>query len=74
MKKISYAQLQEQYPQRIVALDQKEERVLAVGKDFEDLFQQLKKKSVDPKDSVFIGPIQQKGTINVYLSLRNQTD
>lgn len=72
MKKISYAQLQEKYPKQIVALDRDETHVVASGSAFDEIFQVLKKKSVNPKDVVFIGPVQEKGMINVYVSVRDQ--
>ena len=66
MKKISYLQLQKKYPGQIVALNRKENQIIAVGNKFSAIFQTLEKKSLSPKNCIFIGPIQKAGTINVY--------
>ena len=70
MKKISYAQLQTKYPLKIVALNGKENKVVAAAKQFKELFQKLNSLKVNLKNCIFVGPIQKKGTINVYISLR----
>lgn len=54
------------YPEKIVALDKEEKRVLAYGNEFEEIFKKLKRAKVDPKDCVYVGPIQKQGTISVY--------
>jgi hypothetical protein len=71
MKKISYAFLQKKYPRKIVVLDKNETKVVAEGKDFTAVFQKLKRINADPKNYIFVGPIQKQGTINVYISIRN---
>jgi len=62
MKKISYLQLQNKYPKKIVALDRKEKKVLAVGKKFTEIFKKLKNSHLNIKNAVFVGPVQQAGT------------
>lgn len=74
MKKISYAKLQDKYPRKLVALDMREQNVIAIGARFADLFKKLQSRNIDPKDCVFVGPIQKRGTINVYISLRAKKD
>lgn len=69
MGKIHYFQLQKKYPEKIVALDKEEKRVLAYGNEFEEIFKKLKRAKVDPKDCIYVGPIQKQGTISVYPSL-----
>ena len=66
MKKITYLTLQKKYPGQIVALDQDEKYILAVGKRFKEIFKKLEKNHLNPKSCVFVGPIQKSGTINVY--------
>ena len=70
MKKISYVDLQKKYPRKLVALDKHEQRVLESAARFGELFKKLALRDIDPKDCVFVGPIQKQGTINVYFSLR----
>lgn len=70
MKKISYLQLQKEYPKKIVALDKGEQRVLAVGITGKDILDTLKRKKLALQNVVLVGPIQKQGTINVYVSLR----
>ena len=72
MKKISYTQLQQKYPLKVVALDKKESKVVAAARQFKELFQKLNNLKVNLKDCIFVGPIQKKGTINVYFSLREK--
>jgi len=72
--KVPYTYLQKMYPQKIVALNKNESKVIAVGLKFDDLLKKLGQKSVDPKSCVFVGPIQKQGTINVYISLRKKAD
>lgn len=69
MKKITYLKLQQKYPQKIVALDRAEKRVLAAGEKFADIFKKLKAIRINVQNAVFVGPIQKKGAINVYFSL-----
>lgn len=69
MKKITYLKLQEKYPKKIVALDKTERKVLAVGEKFTEIFKKLKAGRINIQNAVFMGPIQKKGTINVYFSL-----
>lgn len=71
MKRISYLKLQEKYPKKIVALDKKEEKVLAAGNKFMEIFKKLQKSRINIHNAVFVGPIQKKGTVNVYFSLNN---
>ncbi len=70
MRKISYFSLQNKYPKKLVGLNKEETKVVVVGSKFDEIFQKLEKLHVEPKDCVFIGPIQRKGAINVYFSLR----
>lgn len=72
MKKISYTHLQKKYPLQVVALNHNETRVLAAGKRFSAILKELKRISVDPKNCIYIGPIQRYGTINIYLSLQSK--
>lgn len=74
MKKISYLSLQKKYTGKIVALDKRESQIVAVGIKFPDIVKKLKAKSLDPKECIFVGPIQKAGTINVYIvSLSEKT-
>ena len=68
MGKIHYYQLQEKYPGKVVALDQNEQKVMAVGTTGEDILRALKQKKLRLQNVVLIGPIQKKGAINVYFT------
>jgi len=73
MKKISYSELQKKYAGKMVVLDKTESQVIASGKKFPSLFKKLASKGLNPKDQIFVGPVQKRGTISVYkLSLRAQ--
>jgi len=73
MKKITYVYLQKKYPGLLVALDKDEKEIVASGKKFSILFKKLEKKHLNPKNVVFVGPVQKSGSINVYrLSLREK--
>lgn len=75
MKKISYSVLQKKYSGNVVALDRKEQRVVAFGRRFPEIFSKLKAEHIDPRQCVYLGPIQKAGAINVYfVSVRNQAD
>ena len=75
MKKISYIQLQKKYAGKLVALSGKEDRVISVGKSFNEIFLKIKNMGLNPKDCVFVGPVGKMGAINVYaVSLRKKTD
>lgn len=72
MKKIQYHDLQEKYAGKLVAMDQKETKVLAIGKRIEEILKKLQSKKLDKTDFVISGPIQKVGSINVYFSLPNK--
>jgi len=67
MKKISYLDLQKKYPEKVVALDKSEQKILAVGTTGQDILNALKRKKLELQHVILVGPIQRKETINVYL-------
>lgn len=71
MKKISYLDLQKKYPEKVVALDKHEQKVVAVGTTGQDIINALKKKKLLLQQVVLVGPVQRKGTINVYFYRKN---
>lgn len=66
MKNISYTTLQKKFSGKVVAISEKEEKVLASGRTSEELEKILKKKRVDPTTCIFLGPIEQYKQISVY--------
>jgi len=66
MKNTSYTTLQKKYAGKLVALLEKQERVVAFGDTVKELEEQLRKKNINPKNCVFLGPIEQYKQISVY--------
>ncbi len=66
MKNTSYTTLQKKYAGKLVALLEKQEKVVASGDTVKELEEQLRKKNINPKDCVFLGPIEQYKQISVY--------
>lgn len=66
MKNISYTTLQKKYPGKLVALLEKKGDVVASGKNTQELEKALKKKGVDPRSCLFLGPIERYKQISVY--------
>lgn len=64
--KVSYVNLQKKYPGQVVALNQRESKVLAAGKDVVEIEKKLQKKGFSPEEVIFLGPIEQYGRICVY--------
>lgn len=65
MDKTSYISLQKKYPGKLVALSKKG-LVVAFGKTTEVLEKELKKKKLNPRDCLFLGPVEQYNQISVY--------
>lgn len=68
-------QLQKKYAGKLVALSEKEDKVISAGKSFNEIFLKIKNMGLNPKDCVFVGPVGKMGAINVYeVSLRKETN
>ena len=66
MKNTSYTNLQKKYPGKLVAVLEKQEKVVASGETVKELEEKLKEKNINPADCVFMGPIEQYKQISVY--------
>lgn len=66
MKNVSYTTLQQKYPGKLVAMLEKEGKVVAFGKTAKELEETLNRKNVDPKLCIFLGPIEQYKQISAY--------
>lgn len=66
MKNTFYTTLQKKYPGKLVAVLEKQGRVVASGETAQELEEILKKKGVDPTVCIFLGPIEQYKQISVY--------
>ena len=66
MKNISLSTLQRKYSGKVVAVSEKEGKVVASGKTTQELEEILKKKRVDPTSCIFLGPIEQYRQISAY--------
>lgn len=66
MKNTFYITLQRKYPGKLVAVLEKQGKVVASGKTTQELEKALKKKGIDPAGCVFLGPIEQYKQISVY--------
>lgn len=63
---ISYTSLQKKYPGKIVAILEPAGKVVAAGKNTQDVEKTLQIKGVDPEKCLFLGPIEQYKQISVY--------
>ena len=63
---VSYTTLQKKYAGKIVALTDKEDKVVAAARKFDTLFKKIAKTKYDEKDSVYIGPVEKYGQVSVY--------
>ena len=66
MKNISYVTLQKKYPGKLVAILADIGKVVASAENTKEIEKVLKKKNVDPKKCLFLGPIEQFNQISVY--------
>jgi len=66
MKNTSYITLQRKYAGKLVAVLEKQGKVVAFGKTAEELEKILKKKGINPAGCIFLGPIEQYKQISVY--------
>lgn len=66
MKSVSYTSLQKLYSGKLVAISQKNGKVLAAQDTSQKLEKLLKEKGIDPKNCVFLGPIEPYKQISVY--------
>lgn len=66
MKNVSYATLQKKYPGKLVAVSQKEGKVIASSYTSQQLERALKNKKVDPATCLFLGPIERYKQISAY--------
>lgn len=66
MKNTSYITLQRRYPGKLVAILEKQGKVVASGKSAQEIEIILKKKNIDPTACVFLGPIEQYNQISAY--------
>lgn len=64
---ISYVSLQKKYPGRIVAISEKEGKVIATARTSQALEMTLKHKRIDPSACLFLGPIERYNQISVYI-------
>jgi len=65
-KPISYTALQKKYAGQIVALTEREDKVVAAARDFVSLFKKIAKTRYKEEDLVYIGPVEKYGQISVY--------
>lgn len=66
MKTISYVTLQKKYPGKLVAISEKEGKVVASGTNSAQLEKILKDKRIDPRACLFVGPVEKYKQISVY--------
>lgn len=63
---ISYTTLQKKYPGKLVAILEDVGKVVASGKNVQEVEKQLKRKNVDPRTCLFLGPIERYNQISAY--------
>lgn len=66
MMNISYTHLQKKYPGKLIAILEPAGKVVAAGKNAQDVEKTLQKRGVDPKKCLFLGPVKQYNQISVY--------
>lgn len=66
MTNISYTSLQKKYPGKLVAILEAVGKVVANGKNVQEIEKQLKRKNVDPEKCLFLGPIERYNQISAY--------
>ena len=69
MKKIQYYDLQKKYEGKLVALNKKETKILAVAHRADQLVEKVKKQHIPISNIIVMGPIQRSGAIIVYFSV-----
>lgn len=63
---ISYTSLQKKYPGKLVAILESVGKVVASGKNTQEVEKNLKKKGIDPTKCLFLGPVEHYKQISVY--------
>lgn len=66
MLNISYTSLQKKYPGKLVAILEPLGKVVASGKNAQDVEKALRKKGVNPEECLFLGPVERYKQISVY--------
>lgn len=66
IRNVTYTNLQKKYPGKLVAILEPEGKIVAAGKTTEDVEKTLKKKGVDPRQCLFLGPVERYNQISVY--------
>lgn len=66
MRNVSYTSLQKRYPGKLVAILEDVGKVVASGKNAQEVEKQLRIKNVDPKKCLFLGPIEKYNQISAY--------
>ncbi|MBI4067445.1 hypothetical protein HY407_03605 [Candidatus Gottesmanbacteria bacterium] len=66
MKNLSYVTLQKKYPGKLVAISEKEGKVLASAFTSQQLEKVLREKKIDPTTCLFLGPIERYNQIRAY--------
>ncbi len=66
MQNISYTSLQKKYPGKLVAILEGVGKIVASGKNAQEVEKQLRMKNVDPKKCLFLGPIDKYNQISAY--------
>lgn len=66
MKNNSYTTIQKKYPGKLVAISESEGKVVAFGKTTKEVERQLKEKKLNPKNYLFLGPVERYNQISVY--------
>lgn len=66
MMNVSYPSLQKKYPGKLVAILKAVGKVVASGKNVQEVEKQLKRKKVDPEKCLFLGPIERYNQISAY--------
>lgn len=73
MKGSVYSKLQKKFGGQWISTSQKGNKVYAVAKKVDDLFNLLRKKNIAPQKTT-IGYIEKYGQISVYISLSTKTN
>lgn len=66
MLSISYTSLQKKYPGKMVAILEELGKVVASGKNVQEVEKQLKIKKVNPEKCLFLGPIERYNQLSAY--------
>ncbi len=66
MKNVSYTSIQKKYPGKLVAILESAGKIVASGKNAQEVEKQLKKNNINPEKCLFLGPIERYNQISAY--------